>query len=147
MSLLIRRLDGVWVIFFLLQRESIRVRSRVVCLCFTIEHVRRAPPLNVLSSIDVVLQNMERRWAALLQSATTDFVAKCDWGYYKVRQVLQSVIKVITKCDRLLQSATGYYKSVIKVITKCDRLLQSATVHWAAIVKKKSGGPNTKAVM
>ena len=47
------------------------------------------------------------------------FITKCDWGYYKVRQVLQSVIEVITKCDRyykvwlrLSQSATG--------ITKCD---------------------------
>ena len=40
-------------------------------------------------------------WLRLLQSATGN--AKCDWGYYKVRQVLQSVIEIITKCD-------DYYK-------------------------------------
>ena len=46
------------------------------------------------------------------------FITKCDWGYYKVRLVLQSVIAVITKCDR-------YYK--------VRRLSQSATVHLMPI--------------
>ena len=41
------------------------------------------------------------------------FITKCNWRYYKLRQVIEVVMGVTTKCDR-------YYK--------VQRLLQSATV-------------------
>ena len=63
-------------------------------------------------------------WLRLLQSATG--ITKCDWGYYKVRQVLQSVIEVLQSATGITKCDWGYYKvrlvlqSVIEVITKCD---------------------------
>ena len=47
-----------------------------------------------------------------------NFIKKCDTGFYKVLQVLQSLKKVYYKVRQVLQSVTGCYYKVRQVLQR-----------------------------